>query len=225
MSRILAEPLAEAAVVLRERPGGLGLSDLARLVGRSPSTLQRSLASLETAGVVTRRGSTRPVYRLTERRVARALTEVATELLDREHVQRLVERARRERDDREMRVEAVRRRVAKMVGRMRLTGAVDESLPLAVGRLVVAMDPRQVILFGSHARGDAQPDSDVDLLVVLDRVDDARECRVAARRLLADLPFAKDILVAAATEIAGRGAVKGTVLHSALTEGVVLYER
>lgn len=32
---------------------------------------------------------------------------------------------------------------------------------------------RKVVLFGSWARGDAHPDSDIDLLVVLDRVDDA----------------------------------------------------
>jgi predicted nucleotidyltransferase len=32
---------------------------------------------------------------------------------------------------------------------------------------------RQLILYGSHARGDATPDSDIDLLVVLDDFDDA----------------------------------------------------
>ncbi len=36
------------------------------------------------------------------------------------------------------------------------------------GRIVKKFHPRQVILFGSHARGEAGPDSDVDLLVVMD---------------------------------------------------------
>ena len=37
-----------------------------------------------------------------------------------------------------------------------------------VKRIVQEFDPEQVILFGSQARGDAGPDSDVDLLVVMD---------------------------------------------------------
>ena len=37
--------------------------------------------------------------------------------------------------------------------------------------VVAYFGPRQVILFGSHARGEAGPDSDIDLVVVLD--DDA----------------------------------------------------
>ena len=36
-----------------------------------------------------------------------------------------------------------------------------------VKRIVKKFDPEQIILFGSHARGEAGPDSDVDLLVVM----------------------------------------------------------
>ena len=35
-----------------------------------------------------------------------------------------------------------------------------------VRRIVAAVNPDKIILFGSHARGDAGPDSDVDLLLV-----------------------------------------------------------
>jgi len=42
---------------------------------------------------------------------------------------------------------------------------VDESvLQDIVRRLVAAVDPDRIILFGSRAHGDAKPDSDVDLL-------------------------------------------------------------
>lgn len=44
---------------------------------------------------------------------------------------------------------------------------------------------RRVVLFGSFARGDANDDSDVDLLVVLDRVDNYRE----ERNRLSDLTW------------------------------------
>ena len=43
---------------------------------------------------------------------------------------------------------------------------VGPELPEAIARLVEGFDPLRIILFGSYARGDAQPDSDLDLLVV-----------------------------------------------------------
>jgi predicted nucleotidyltransferase len=42
----------------------------------------------------------------------------------------------------------------------------QEALPAVVGRVVAAVDPQAIWLFGSRARGDARPDSDFDLLVV-----------------------------------------------------------
>ncbi|MBM3500020.1 MAG: nucleotidyltransferase domain-containing protein [Armatimonadetes bacterium] len=92
-------------------------------------------------------------------------------------------------------------------------------------RIVREFDPIRVILFGSHARGEAGRDSDVDLLVVLPKVDDQRRAAVAIRRLLADLPVAKDIVVTTPEEIAARGDLVGTILRPALREGVVVYER
>lgn len=91
-------------------------------------------------------------------------------------------------------------------------------------RIVQEFHPLQVILFGSHARGDASSHSDVDLLAVLPQVPDKRQAAVAIRRTLADLPICKDIIVTTPDEIARRGNVVGTVLRSALREGQVLYE-
>jgi uncharacterized protein len=42
----------------------------------------------------------------------------------------------------------------------------QEALDALVSRLVAALDPQMIWLFGSRARGDARPDSDFDLLVV-----------------------------------------------------------
>jgi predicted nucleotidyltransferase len=92
-------------------------------------------------------------------------------------------------------------------------------------RIVREFDPVRVILFGSHARGEAGRHSDVDLLVVLPQVDDPRRAAVAIRRLLADLPVAKDIVVTTPEEVAARGHLVGTILRPALREGVVVYER
>lgn len=76
------------------------------------------------------------------------------------------------------------------------SGLVREAMPEAIDSIVAAYHPARVILFGSQARGDAQPDSDVDLLVVFDQRGDDRERRIGIRRALKDMPFAKDVLVA-----------------------------
>jgi len=92
-------------------------------------------------------------------------------------------------------------------------------------RIVQNFNPLRVILFGSHARGDARPESDIDLLVVLTQVANKRLAAVAIRRTLADLPVCKDVVVTTPEEIARRGDLIGTILRPALREGKVLYER
>ena len=92
-------------------------------------------------------------------------------------------------------------------------------------RIVGRFQPSRVVLFGSQARGDANEWSDVDLLVVMGNVPDKRRAAVEIRRSLGDLPISKDIIVATPDEITSRGHVVGTVLHAALREGTVVYER
>ena len=86
-------------------------------------------------------------------------------------------------------------------------------------RIVPDFHLLRLILFGSHARGDASPASDIDLLVVLPQVANKRLAAVAIRRALADLPVCKDIVVTTPGEITRRGDLIGTVLRPALREG------
>ena len=94
-----------------------------------------------------------------------------------------------------------------------------------VDRIVGRFGPSRVVLFGSQARGTAREGSDVDLLVVMRNGTDKRRTAVEIRRSLGDLPVSKDIVVATPDEIAIRGNVVGSVLHAALREGRVIYER
>ena len=94
-----------------------------------------------------------------------------------------------------------------------------------VDRIVSRFDPARVLLFGSRSRGSASEWSDVDLLVVMGDVSDKRQVAIEIRRSLGDLPVSKDIVVTTPDEIERRGHVVGTVLHAAIREGKVLYER
>ena len=94
-----------------------------------------------------------------------------------------------------------------------------------VDRIVSGFDPSQVLLFGSHARGAASEWSDVDLLVVMSDETDKRRAAIEIRRSLGDLLVSKDIVVTTPDDIARRGHVVGTVLHAAIRDGKVLYER
>ena len=101
----------------------------------------------------------------------------------------------------------------------------DSFISVMVDRIVGRFQPSRVVLFGSRSRGDANKGSDVDLLVVMSHVQDKRRAAIEIRRSLGDLPVSKDIVVTTPDEIARRGHVVGTVLHAALREGTVVYER
>ena len=98
-------------------------------------------------------------------------------------------------------------------------------LKLAVDRLVAKFNPMRVVLFGSRARQDHRPDSDVDLLVIMPDPADRRALAIEMRRALSDLPVAKDVVVSTPAELARRGNMIGSVLRIALNEGKVLFER
>ena len=86
-------------------------------------------------------------------------------------------------------------------------------------------EPERIILFGSRARGDARPDSDVDLLVVMPDGTDETRATIAMHALLHTMPLPKDIVVSTPSVIAHRGHIRGNVLYEGLREGVVLHER
>ncbi len=92
-------------------------------------------------------------------------------------------------------------------------------------RLVRQFHPDQIILFGSHARGTAGPDSDVDFLVVMPVTGSKREKQIEMRIALHDILVANDIIVVTPEEVERYRNVPGTIVRPALLEGKVLYAR
>jgi uncharacterized protein len=94
-----------------------------------------------------------------------------------------------------------------------------------VRRIVREFHPERIIVFGSRARGDAGPHSDVDLLIVMRDAAPKRQKAVAIYRLLAGIGLSKDIIIVTPDEIERFRDVPGTTIQPALREGRVLYER
>jgi predicted nucleotidyltransferase len=92
-------------------------------------------------------------------------------------------------------------------------------------RIVSKFNPEKIILFGSHARGAAGPDSDVDLLVVMPVEGSKRVKAVEIGLTLQDLPLPIDVLVSTPEEFSWRKEVVGTIERPASREGKFLYGR
>ncbi len=107
-----------------------------------------------------------------------------------------------------------------------MTPKVDAStIDAMVRRIVDQFQPEQIILFGSHAREDAGPDSDVDLLVVMPVEGSKRAKQIEIRVALHSIPVPKDIIVSTPEEFAWRRKIIGTIEEPAAREGKVLYAR
>ena len=92
-------------------------------------------------------------------------------------------------------------------------------------RLVAAIRPEKIIAFGSRAKGDARPDSDLDLLVVEDRGGSLGERGVRVRRALGGLGVPLDLIVQTPTEFEQMRRWRSSISAIAEREGRVLYDR
>ena len=94
-----------------------------------------------------------------------------------------------------------------------------------VDRLVRAVHPEQIILFGSQASGLARPDSDVDFLVVMPLTKARRRLEGDLHAALIDAELSKDIVVVTPEELIRFRDVPGTIVQPALATGRVVYRR
>jgi predicted nucleotidyltransferase len=102
---------------------------------------------------------------------------------------------------------------------------VERLLPQIVDRLVRAIAPEKIVLFGSYAYGTPTSDSDVDLLVVLDRPGPRGERYLTVAQQLRPRLFPIDLLVRTPEEVHQALAGGDFFMREILTRGRVLYER
>jgi predicted nucleotidyltransferase len=102
--------------------------------------------------------------------------------------------------------------------------ASDPVLAELVRRLVEAYQPERIYLFGSVARGDAGPDSDYDIMLVVpdDAPPERQDCDLAYRALRG-LGIAKDLLVWTRSEFEKRLHLKASLPSTIVREGKLLH--
>ena len=101
----------------------------------------------------------------------------------------------------------------------------DDLVQEITQRIVDRFKPRRIIAFGSYARGEHGPDSDLDLIVEMDSDRPFFERSVDVQSIFGLRDWAMDLLVYTPTEYAEQKAVFGTLISLVDAEGRVLYER
>ncbi len=97
--------------------------------------------------------------------------------------------------------------------------AIDD----VVRQIAEKFQPHKIILFGSYARGDFRPESDVDLLVVMDTpLKELRQAIEICQNI--EYEFGMDLLVKTPQVLAERIALGDSFLREIVREGKVLYE-
>ena len=103
---------------------------------------------------------------------------------------------------------------------------VDDTLIQEITRRIVEnFHPDRVILFGSRARGDFRPDSDIDIFVEMEGPGKRFERRLALARLFPEQWWPMDILTYTSSEMAARRNSTATLVPVIEREGKVLYDR
>ena len=106
-----------------------------------------------------------------------------------------------------------------------MTTQLSEQIDLLKGALIKRFDAKQIIIFGSHAYGNADKESDIDLCVITDlqnkrKIDIIREIR---RELINVISSPLDILVYNEEEFRRRAVLSNTLEHKIMSNGIMLY--
>jgi len=94
----------------------------------------------------------------------------------------------------------------------------------AARKIVDALQPDKIILFGSFAYGEPTPDSDVDLFVVMESNERWTRRYLRVSEVLSPRPFPVDIIVRTPAEVRERLQVGDCFIKEIVEKGIVLYD-
>ena len=99
----------------------------------------------------------------------------------------------------------------------------QKAIDKVVEQIVEKFKPQKIILFGSYARGNPRPESDVDMLVVMDTPLKESKLSLEIHRHLGVM-FGLDLVVYTPKRLKERVDMGDWFLRDILKEGKVLYE-
>ena len=103
---------------------------------------------------------------------------------------------------------------------------VDDALIQEITRRIVeGVHPNRIILFGSRARDNARPDSDIDLFVELDTTESRLERYMRVNQLFYGRHWSMDLIVMTPKEVRERRTVRHSIIPIIEREGKILFDR
>ena len=106
-----------------------------------------------------------------------------------------------------------------------MRGEIQSILDEVIHRIVSRFNPLKIILFGSYASGLPGPDSDIDLLIVMEVQGSVRQKANEIDMLMADRNIPMDFLVLTRDQYERQKGLIGTIVHQAEKQGKVIYEQ
>ena len=103
--------------------------------------------------------------------------------------------------------------------------ATQTALDRLVKQIVEAVHPLRIILFGSHARADADPESDLDVLVVMPDGTLRRKTTHDLYRRVRGIGVSFDILVSTPSFLERHSQNPGLIYQTIIEEGRTVYAR
>ena len=101
----------------------------------------------------------------------------------------------------------------------------DDLLEQVTRTIFERFHPKRIVLFGSHARGDAGSDSDLDLFIEMQTSRRPPERAIEVSAVFGLRPWPLDVVVYTPKEVQRLRGVNGTLLSVIEKEGKVLYEQ
>lgn len=105
-----------------------------------------------------------------------------------------------------------------------MNSEIQNALDEVKRRIVLRFQPQRIILFGSYARGVPGPDSDIDLLIVMDVEGSTRQKANEIDMLMADRRIPMDFIVITPEQYERQKNMVGTIIRQIEREGKVIYE-